>query len=145
MNMKNKWMEVPGVLIKRLVINARFIFLILSAGMVMEKINYGEGFLKLTVFCVTGFGIRLLYLMMIFYWKCYTVEDGVVTNVQQLTKKKPCYLIEMVYSEHRHRQFEMPIWNDIQTGSIYRCYWKNGDLLGIEPWRESMSDISKDA
>ncbi len=133
-NMKNRWCEIPSVLGKHLMMNGAFIFCILLAGNIMENRNPGEGFLKLTMLCTFVLGCRLLYLLLICYWKLYTVEDGVAAEVQQLKKGRQYYRVEMIYLGRRE-WVEIPIWNEVQKGNWYRCYWRNGKLLGIEQLR----------
>lgn len=141
-NMKNRWKEIPAVLGKRLMVDGGLILCVLLAGSIMENLNPGEGFLKLTLLCAFVFGVRWCYLLSVCYWKQYTVEDGMAEEVWPPQNGKRCCRVEMACSD-RKKQVEIPAWIMVQKGRQYRCYWREGALLGIEPLQETREDSPK--
>lgn len=130
--MKHKWLGVPEILMKKLITNAGVILCILIAGIFMEIQQGGEGFLKLTILCVSGLSLYFLYLCLVVFRKKYETLEGEVAWIQIYKGRKKYWEIEVIDREGRTKQLLIPVQSGVRKGKVYRFYLKNDDLLGVE-------------
>lgn len=125
-------LDVPEILMKRLITNAGMILGILTAGIFMELQQRGEGFLKLTLLCVSGLSLYFLYLCLVVFRKKYETLEGEVTWIQICKGRKKYWEIGVTGESGETRQFIIPAQNGVRKGNAYRFYLKNNELLGVE-------------
>lgn len=130
--MKHKWVGIPEVLMKKLITNAGVILCILIAGIFMEIQQGGEGFLKLTILCVSVLSLYFLYLCLIIFQKKYETLEGEVAWIQICKGRKKYWEIEVTDGDGGTKQLLIPVQSGVRKGKVYRFYLKNDDLLGVE-------------
>ena len=130
--MKHKWVGIPEVLMKKLITNAGVILCILIAGIFMEIQQRGDGFLKLTILCVSGLSLYFLYLCLVVFRKKYETLEGEVAWIQICKGRKKYWEIEVIDRAGGTKQLLIPVQSGVRKGKAYRFYLKNDDLLGVE-------------
>lgn len=130
--MKHKWIGIPEILMKKLLANAGVILCILIVGIFMEIRQGGEGFLKLTILCVSGLSIYFLNMCMVVFRKKYEMLEGEVTCIQICRGRKRHWEIGVMDTEGETKQLLIPVQSGVKKGKTYKFYLKNDTLLGIE-------------
>ena len=130
--MKREWLGVPEILMKKLITNAGMLLCILIAGIFMEIRQGGEGFLKLTILCVSGMGFYFLNLCMVVFRKKYEMMTGEVTCIQICRGRKKYWEIGVMDTEGETKQLLIPAQSGVRKGKVYRFYLRNHELLGVE-------------
>ena len=130
--MKHRWLGIPDILMKKLMMYAGVAAVILAAGIFMEIRQSGEGFLKLTLLCVAGLGCYCLVFFHTICRKAYEVLEGEVTCIQICRGRRKYWEIEVTDGEGEQNQLMVPSQSGVQKGKKYRFYLKNEVLLGVE-------------
>lgn len=132
MSLYNRWLVIPAVLKKKVITNGCLILCILAAGIFMEWNNGGEGFLKLTAFCIVGLGVCFLFLFWTIDTGKYKAVEGEIIRIEICKCQKKYWSITVRDKRGREEVLVLPIQNGIHKGGVYRFYWKNESFLGME-------------
>lgn len=132
MSLYNRWLVIPAVLKKKVIINGCLIFCILAAGIFMEWNNEGEGFLKLTIICTIGLTYRFLCLLRGFMNGKYEVLNGEIVRIEICKKKKKYWEVTVRTETGEEDCFLLPAQSGVHKGTFYQFYWQKGELLGWE-------------
>lgn len=130
--MRNEWLGVPEILMKKLFINAGVMMGVLITGIFMEVQQAGEGFLKLTLLCAAGLCFYFLSLCLTVFRKKYKTLEGEVIWIHILKGRKKYWEIGVTEDNGETKQLVIPAQDGVRKGKAYRFYYKNDDLLGVE-------------
>ena len=125
----DEWEKIPGVLKRRLALEAAMILVIFAVGSLMERWQAGQGFLKLTLLCVGGLLVRFLMLFRIIIGKRYEIIEGTVKEVGvSKIRKRYC---EIVLEDEKgiERHYIISIAVKMEK---YRIYMYGEAFWGIE-------------
>lgn len=125
-------MGVPEILLKKLLIHAGVMFGVLITGIFMEAHQGGEGFLKLTLLCVSGLCLYFLSLCLTVFRKKYETLEGEVAWIHICKGRKKYWEIGVTEGSGETKQLVIPVQSEVRKGKAYRFYYKNEDLLGVE-------------
>ena len=106
--------------------------MILVAGIAMESIQEGQGFLRLTVFCVIGLGIHLSYSLRFLLKRQYSVTEGAVVEIKYQKMRRKWVEVEIRTETGNEEKLLALAGYGIMKGKQYRFYSRNGIFIGME-------------
>ena len=106
--------------------------MILVAGIAMESIQEGQGFLRLTVFCVIGLGIHLSYSLRFLLKRQYSVTEGAVVEIKYPKMRRKWVEVEIRTETGNEEKLLVPAGYGIMKGKQYRFYSRNRIFIGME-------------
>ena len=106
--------------------------MILVVGTAMETIQEGQGFLRLTVFCVIGLGIHLSYSLRFLLKRQYSVTEGEIVGIKPRKMQRKWIEIEIRMENGNQENLLIPIEYSVTKGKNYRFYSKNGCFIAVE-------------
>ena len=128
----DEWEKIPGVLKRRLALEAAMILVIFAVGSLMERWQAGQGFLKLTLLCVGGLLVRFLMLFRIIIGKRYEIIEGTVKEVG-VSKIRKRYCEIVLEDEMKNEEcFVIPTTMKVKEMGWCRIYRDTSEILGIE-------------
>ncbi|WP_178279353.1 hypothetical protein [Clostridium sp. M62/1] len=132
MSLKESLGTVPLVLLRRVWLETAGILVILVAGIAMESIQEGQGFLRLTVFCVIGLGIHLSYSLRFLLKRQYSVTEGAVVEIKYQKMRRKWVEVEIRTETGNEEKLLVLAGYGIMKGKQYRFYSRNGIFIGME-------------
>lgn len=132
MNLEKELKSTPNILLKKSGIEAGIAIVILFIGLTMESLYEGQGFLRLTIFCVFGLSIHLSCWLLFIFKHLYYVTEGEVAEIKILKTRRKWWKIDIKTSNGDLKQMIIPIDYAIKKGKYYRFYSKNEFFLGAE-------------
>lgn len=98
----------------------------------MESIQEGQGFLRLTVFCVIGLGIHLSYSLRFLLKRQYSVTEGEVIEIKYPKMRRKWVEVEIRTETGNREKLLVPVGYSIMKGKQYRFYSRNRIFIGME-------------
>ena len=132
LSLKESLGTVPIVLLRRIWLEAAGILAILVVGTAMESIQEGQGFLRLTVFCVIGLGIHLSYSLRFLLKRQYSVTEGEVIEIKYPKMRRKWVEVEIRTETGNREKLLVPVGYSIMKGKQYRFYSRNRIFIGME-------------
>ena len=132
LSLKESLGTVPIVLLRWIWLEAAGILVILVVGTAMESIQEGQGFLRLTIFCVIGLGIHLSYSLRFLLKRQYSVTEGAVVEIKYQKMRRKWVEVEIRTETGNEEKLLVPAGYGIMKGKQYRFYSRNGIFIGME-------------
>lgn len=98
----------------------------------MESIQEGQGFLRLTVFCVIGLGIHLSYSLRFLLKRQYSVTEGEIVGIKPRKMQGKWVEIIVRTKDDEQEKLVIPAGYKIAKGKNFRFYSKNGGFIAVE-------------
>lgn len=105
--------------------------MILVVGIAMESIQEGQGFLRLTIFCVIGLGIHLSYSLRFLLKRQYSVTEGEIVEIKSQKLHRKWVEIEIRMENGKREKMLIPAEYRVTKGKKYCFYIRNGILLAV--------------
>ena len=132
LSLKESLGTVPLVLLRRVWLEAAGILVILVAGIAMESIQEGQGFLRLTILGVIGLSIHFIYSLWFILKRIYSVIEGEVIEINSRKLQRRWVEIEIRTRNDNREKLLVPAGYGIMKGKQYRFYSQNGIFIGVE-------------
>ena len=132
LSLKESLGTVPLVLLRRVWLEAAGILVILVAGIAMESIQEGQGFLRLTIFSVIGLSIHFIYSIWFILKRMYSVIEGEVIEINSRKLQRKWVEIIVRTKDDEQEKLVIPAEYKIAKRTNYRFYSKNGCFIAVE-------------
>ena len=106
--------------------------MILVAGIAMESLQEGQGFLRLTILGVIGLSIHFIYSLWFILKRIYSVIEGEVIEINSRKLQRKWVEIEIRTRNDNREKLLVPAGYGIMKGKQYRFYSQNGIFIGVE-------------
>lgn len=106
--------------------------MILVAGIVMESIQEGQGFLRLTIFSVIGLSIHFIYSIWFILKRMYSVIEGEVIEINSRKLQRKWVEIIVRTKDDGQEKVVIPAEHKIAKGKNYRFYSRDGGIIIME-------------
>lgn len=130
--LREKPLRFPNILIKRLAVEAVLLCVMGVTGTVMESMQEGQGYLKLTVLCAACLGCHLIYMIWIIVAQKYDIKEGEVIEIRIPKYGKKYREIYIKDSMGNIEGLAMEGQYGIKRGQCYRFYVNSGKFIDAE-------------